>query len=418
MYTLFLVMASTIGSVGARSIFHDPVLVMAYYFPQFHDVPENYPVGSNRSWTDWDSIKTALANPKGVDVFHPVLSETLGYYNLVEEKPRRAQGQLARKYGVDGFIFYHYWFDNGAIMDKPLLLRLKDGQPAGKFYFCWANENWDMFYGMPRTERRQVKYGYNRVEDHAAYLARFLSHKDYLKIGGRPVLSIYRAELLPEKYLPLLKKTLRLHNIDVHYQLTIMNYGGLKEKLSRAGYYDSSVEMAPNLRPQKYITSTTQLNQYKKAIEPSVPFKDIFYGVAVGFDATARKLSMGTRHVKRGFKMEPYGFYKQMRILFNQAYQQCAEYNINQPTLHPIVVSLFAWNEWGEGAALEPTTKYEYQMLEALQRARQESRSQAHIAEPQMWSSYRHVGFGMLIFACLVLFFTLKATENSKCTCS
>jgi len=113
----------------------DPVLLMAYYFPQFHDVPENYPVGSNRSWTDWDNIKLALKHPDGADVFHPMESETLGYYNLTQVAPRRAQGQLAKKYGLDGFIFYHYWFNQGAVMDKPLLLRLKDGQPAGQFYF-------------------------------------------------------------------------------------------------------------------------------------------------------------------------------------------------------------------------------------------------------------------------------------------
>ena len=352
----------------------DPVLLMAYYFPQFHDVPENYPVGSNRSWTDWDNIKLALKHPDGADVFHPMESGALGYYNLTQVAPRRAQGQLAKKYGLDGFIFYHYWFNQGAVMDKPLLLRLKDGQPAGQFYFCWANEDWDMFYGRPRKGAHIVRYDYNRCRDHAVYLARFMSHPDYVKIGGRPVFSIYRAELLPLEYLTLLKRELLTLGIDVHLQLTTMNYGGLEPKLLKAGYYDSSMEFGPNLRPKEYIKSTSQLTEFRKHIEPSVPFKDIFYGVEIGFDPTARKLSMGTRHTKAGFKMEPSGFYRQMRVLFDQAYRECAVYNIRHPKSHPILVSLFAWNEWGEGATLEPTTKYGYQMLEAVQRARQESR--------------------------------------------
>ena len=354
----------------------DPVLLMAYYFPQFHDVPENYPEGGNRSWTDWDNIRLALKDPDGSDVFQPMESETLGYYDLTQLAPRRAQGQLAKKYGVDGFIFYHYWFNQGAVMDKPLLLRLKDGHPAGQFYFCWANEDWGMFYGRPREGARVVKYDYNRSRDHAVYLARFMSHPDYVKIGGRPVFSIYRVDYLPLVYMKLLKKELHALGIDVHLQLTTMkSIGGLDKKIEKAGYYDSSMEFAPNLRNQSYIESKSQLTEFRKYIEPSVPFKDIFYGVEVGFDPTARRLSMGTRHTEEIiWKMNPKGVYSQMRVLFDQVYRECAAYNIRHPKLHPKLVSLFAWNEWGEGATLEPTTKYGYQMLEAVQRARKESR--------------------------------------------
>jgi len=237
-----------------------------------------------------------------------------------------------------------------------------------------------MFYGRPRKGAHIVRYDYNRCRDHAVYLARFMSHPDYVKIGGRPVFSIYRAEKCPNSYLTLLKRELLTLGIDVHLQLTTMKgVGGLEPKLLKAGYYDSSMEFGPNLRAKdygylEYIKSTSQLTEFRKYIEPSVPFKDIFYGVVNGFDATARKLSMGTKHTKAGFKMEPSGFYRQMRVVFDQVYRECAVYNIRYPKSHPILVSLFAWNEWGEGATLEPTTKYGYQMLEAVQRARQESR--------------------------------------------
>mgnify|MGYP000364530012 FL=1 len=53
------------------------------------------------------------------------------------------QSNLARKYGIFGFCYYHYWFKHGEkLLEKPAEQMLKNKKIEIPFCFCWANENW------------------------------------------------------------------------------------------------------------------------------------------------------------------------------------------------------------------------------------------------------------------------------------
>ena len=52
------------------------------------------------------------------------------------------QAALARRYGVTGFCYYYYRFDDERILDMPIERMLSTGRPDLPFCLCWANENW------------------------------------------------------------------------------------------------------------------------------------------------------------------------------------------------------------------------------------------------------------------------------------
>ena len=113
--------------------------VLVFYFPQYHEIEEN-----NKAWgkgfTDFTNVAKVHRAAHGHPIIRP--SERNGFYDLIDEHQRKFQGELARKYGIYGFVYMHYWFSNGPVMDKPLQLMLKDGHPSVHFCLMWANEHW------------------------------------------------------------------------------------------------------------------------------------------------------------------------------------------------------------------------------------------------------------------------------------
>ncbi len=91
--------------------------VLALHLPQFHEVPEN-----NEWWgqgfTEWTNVKSA----KPLYTGHCKPAHPLGdnYYDLSEPDSLIWQARTARKYGVDGFVFFHYWYSGKLLLEKPV----------------------------------------------------------------------------------------------------------------------------------------------------------------------------------------------------------------------------------------------------------------------------------------------------------
>lgn len=171
--------------------------LLALYLPQFHPVPEN-DAWWGRGFTEWTN--TAKAKPLYRGHVQPHVPADLGFYDLRVAETREAQADLARAYGIEGFVYYHYWFGGRRILERPFNEVVASGKPDFPFCVCWANQSWTgVWHGKPgETLLAQT---YPGPEDHLAHFASLLpAFRDprYIRVDDKPVFIVYRPMEIPE----------------------------------------------------------------------------------------------------------------------------------------------------------------------------------------------------------------------------
>ena len=169
---------------------------VAFYLPQFHPIPEN-DEWWGAGFTEWRNVARADPLFRGHD--QPHLPGDLGFYDLRLAETRGAQVDLAARYGVDAFCYFHYWFDGHRLLERPFDAVLRSGEPRHPFLLCWANENWTRVWDGKSAEMlMQQTYSHEDDLRHVRALAEAFADPRYLRIDGRPVFLVYRPLHLPE----------------------------------------------------------------------------------------------------------------------------------------------------------------------------------------------------------------------------
>ena len=167
--------------------------VLAYYLPQFHPIPEN-DEWWGKGFTEWTNV--GKAKPLFPGHYQPHVPADLGYYDLRVPETREAQAQMAREYGIEGFVYWHYWFGNGKrLLERPFNEVLESGKPDFPFALAWANETWSGFYHGLRDEKQiLIEQTYPGEEDYIAHFNALLpafKDKRYITCDGKPIFVIY-----------------------------------------------------------------------------------------------------------------------------------------------------------------------------------------------------------------------------------
>jgi len=345
-----------------------PVKLIAFYLPQFHAIAEN-----NEWWgegfTEWTNVKPAQAQFQGH--YQPHVPNELGYYNLLDSSTQHRQIELAKLHGVSGFCFYTYWFDGKLLLEKPTQNYLNDQSLDLPFCLCWANENWSRRWDGLDSEIL-IGQNYSENDDLAfiQYIAQYIRDDRYIRIDGKPLLLVYRPSLLPSA-----KETAkRWRNWCLQNGIgeIYLAYTQSFETVNPSKYgFDAAIEFPPNNSSPPNVTNTVKpLNDsfgsivydWKVFVERSrnyqKPAYQLFRSVCPAWDNTARRKNNGTVFINSS----PAGY---QEWLTNAVEETCTR--INNPDERLVFVN--AWNEWAEGAHLEPDQRYGYAYLDATRRA-------------------------------------------------
>lgn len=359
-------------SPPSTSAVEDPRLI-AFYLPQFHPIPENDDWWG-KGFTEW--INVARSRPQFPGHVQPRLPTSLGFYDLRLPETRIAQSELAQRYGVYGFCYYHYWFSGRTLLQRPLEDMVTSGTPNFPFCVCWANENWTRRWDGKESEilMRQV---YSAEDDlqHIRYLLPMLADPRYIRVNGKPLLLVYRTELLPNPSRTAdqwREEALRLGVGEIHLGRVDSFVGDFDP---RTVGFDSAIEFAPNWRalPPSTIASKSEMlrrlargqrwrtdlhiydyealaHRMLQTLSPDYPR---FRCACPSWDNSPRRAQNAT--LFRGSTPELFAAW--LRELFARRQRIGSE-------LAPVFVN--AWNEWAEGAHLEPCTEYGSRYLEAI----------------------------------------------------
>lgn len=355
----------------SESIVYKDVKVLAYYLPQFHPIPEN-DEWHGKGFTEWTKVRAANPLFEGHYQQH-IPHPDLGYYLLDGPDTLHRQAELMKKSGVYGQVFYHYWFAGKMILEQPARMLLAHQDVAMPFSFCWANENWTRRWD---GNEKEILLGQNySAEDARAfmeYLIPFFKDPRYIRVNDRPMLSIYRPSSIPniDEYLDVWAEVCAEAGLPKPYVVAVLTRGatdpkdfGMDAGTERV-LHDWTDGGAPEIKQslKKYwpvngsVLSYDDVANFYMGQTEKKDFK-YFRSIVPIWDNTARYGSEAL--LLHG--STPESFQKWM--------ESTIQYTVS--TLEPSEQFIFvnAWNEWAEGAHLEPDTRYGYSYLNSVGRS-------------------------------------------------
>lgn len=369
--------------------------ILAYYLPQFHPIPEN-DNWWGRGFTEWTNVKRAKPLFKGHE--QPVEPGELGYYDLLEDKNIQVkQASLAKEYGIDGFIYYQYWFGNGKmLLEKPAERMLQNPAVEIPFCFCWANQTWQgIWHGLDKSGVI-MEQQYPGKSDYIAYfdyLLPFFKDKRYIKENNMPVFHIFRINDIPDLdvFIDVFQSLARKNNFDgIYFVATgdvlssqvlekeeIKGVVGLDFYIKlRYSQYFHFPEGSPFFKLEYYWKKLTTkiFTEGEKQTKPLV----------LNYEAGIKKMPVKIQHEKYipcvlpNWDNSPRSGVKSLVLrnahpaLFEEYLLRFVEAYKNYPDNPPFLI-IKSWNEWAEGNYLEPDKKFGRGWLKAVKSARERS---------------------------------------------
>lgn len=348
------------------------VKLLAFHLPQYHAFKEN-DEWWGKGFTDWNNVKKAQPLYEGH--YQPRVPID-GYYNMLDKETHIRQAQLAKEYGIYGFCYYHYWFGGKILMEKPMEMVLNEKDIDFPYCICWANEPWTRSWdGKNREIIMPQIYGEQKDwQVHLEYLLPFFKDERYIKIDNKPLFVIYRTNEIKccDEMIDYWNQECIKNGFNGIYiceernafqkeascknSNAILNFEpGYTRSLQRNAI-TKTYNFIKRKLGSKYIKESYSRMVMKISSRP-IPVsmeKKEFIGAFSGWDNTPRRKTGGIISIGTN----PHKFEKLLQTQIEKSNKNSSEF-----------LFINAWNEWAEGAYLEPDNKFGYGYLQAVKNA-------------------------------------------------
>ena len=347
---------------------------IAFYLPQFHSIPvndENWGAG----FSEWRNV--VKATPRFKDHFQPRLPGELGFYDLRTPETLEAQGNLAQEYSVYGMGIYYYRFGAERLMSAPTEMLLRTPGIGPRFFYVWANEDWTRIWdgGTGQIIRKQ-DCSKETLQFIADDLVEAAADSRYIRVDGRPVLMIYQLNLLPEadSAIQFLRDAVKR---SLGIEIIIGTTWNPHFRPEWQALVDFIAQFPPHRTPRlskrvlitrDQVPGATEehadfLEDYDLVAGQSLEALDVYDkltpGVCPDWDNSPRR----SKNANILLGATPGKFEAWVQKAAERAWLKYSSQKIPAP-----FIFVNAWNEWAEGAVLEPTEQGGRAYLEALRK--------------------------------------------------
>jgi hypothetical protein len=353
--------------------------VIAFYLPQFHPIAENDAWWGN-GFTEWTNV--GKAKPLFRGHYQPRVPADLGYYDLRIPEVREAQAKLAKEAGVEGFMYWHYWFGNGKrLMENIFEEVLESGKPDLPFCLGWANhswfaKNWNSSCVLEdKLLIEQFYPGENDFYEHFKTVLKAFKDERYIKVGNKPVFLIFDQINLPENFIPLWDKWAKQEGFNeglyfvanvnksknqskkfiIDKGFSAVTYQKMGELYNRKNKFQKLIFHIIGNINNVFFNKPLFTFDYKKSFPLFVSDEeyneDVIPFMLPNWDHTPRSGKNGTL------------LNKSTPELFKEHAHQVI--NILKEKENKLIF-LKSWNEWAEGNYMEPDLKHGKGYLKAL----------------------------------------------------
>lgn len=374
----------------------------AIFFPQFHNSHEN-----NKFWgegfTEWTLLKPfpdkITVRNNQIDILKP--HPDIGYYSLDDINTFKKQCLMAKTFGLNGFVIYHYWFGNSHSVLNKVEEHLLTGEIKIDFEFCfsWANEPWTKRWDGFDNDIL-IEQNYEDVDDftHIEYLTKFFLMSNYMKNSqGECLFYIYNFSHIKEHFEQIkLKwnKYLSQYNLTVQF---ISTFNALKSNkkygtdvrfdflpMSATDTWVSYLNSPVKFDNKVHMTKQHFEIDYTNLIDKfnSSRYDDVtkyHFGIPLNWNNIVRRNTLSHLHINNfsqtNLKKMFIRVISKIIIKYINLFEskKINKYNIEKINFEETnynldnnVIIINAWNEWNEQAILEPTNIDGYLILETI----------------------------------------------------
>lgn len=357
--------------------------LIAWYLPQYHSIPENDEFWG-KGFTDWLTVQKAQPLFKGHQ--QPRIPLNNNYYDLSIKENVAWQAKLAKEYGIYGFGIYHYWFNNEKnLLTRPLEIIYNNNEIDINYFLAWDNANWKRSWSIvegnawaPIIEKGESKSSNNGIlipyiignesdwRNHYNHIVRYFKDRRYIKIDNKPVFTILQYDETIEKMSQYWDKLAQKDGFQgIHFIYKNKRWFDWSEKNLRFNYephFDGWLNPTmwerkfEKLRRMLHLSLQKRYYNYDtiwKSILETAPktSSNVYLGAFVDYDDSPRR-SLRGKIIKGS---TPEKFKKYLSKLIDISEKQGKDF-----------IFITAWNEWGEGAYLEPDTIHNFDYLKAI----------------------------------------------------